>query len=170
MSDEIYQVWGFWITVGGTVLGFLSFLFAIMISSTTKKIREGLIDDVYKTNFKKTKSSIVKSLDTSIALINLDNKIDFNLIKQTLYDIEMYNKFFTKSTRKIIKKIFKTVKLMNTESMEKTWFTKIKGIFGTHSKLHETLSDELYRLKIYINRELDEHVEEIRGRFDERNY
>lgn len=147
MDNQMMTVWGFWITIAGTVFGFASLVIAIYISVNTNSIRKNLTNKHLKEKYRKTKSSILLQLNTSYSLIKEFDRLDAVSIKEGIISLSIYVDILTPNTKKKLKLLRKKIDNNTTND------TKI-GI----NNISEILFEVIQRLE----NELDEHTELVK--------
>ncbi|WP_041966415.1 hypothetical protein [Mesobacillus selenatarsenatis] len=111
-----YSVAGFYLTLLGTIFGIASLIFAIYISKTANKIKQNLMKGHIQEKYKKTKSSILKSLSISYKMVKEERVIDIWSIQETIISLSLYNEALSKDTKVKIKKLKKTLKRSSSKS------------------------------------------------------
>lgn len=110
MEIDAITIWGFFISVLGTILSLASLILAFIIRNNTKRISEKLFKKHLKDDYKKSKSTIIQQLDVIYNLYTSDKTVDRLLIKETLISLNLYEDLYSKKTKKLIANIEKEIK------------------------------------------------------------
>ncbi|MGE7185298.1 hypothetical protein ACQKKK_15200 [Peribacillus sp. NPDC006672] len=147
MSSDTMTVWGFWITVLGTILGVGSFLLTIYIGVNTNKIRNNFMKKHLQEKYNKSKKTILLDLHTSYLFLIDDMFVDDTKITESIISLGIYNTILTKTTKIKLKKLNKKVaKSSKTDSKDKK----------------RQIQYLLYEVIKRLENELDEHTEYLK--------
>lgn len=147
MSIDTMTVWGFWITVAGTFLGFISLILALYISVNTSKIKDNFMKKYLQERYRKTKKSIMLQLLTTYKLLREDNILDEAGINECIISLIIYNDILSIITKRKIKNLQKKI---NDDSKNSTHLGK--------KEIRNLMFEIIQRLE----NELDEHGEYLK--------
>lgn len=143
MSDTSMTIWGFWITVAGTILGGVSLVLTIYVSTTASKIKKNFIKKHLQEKYRKSKKTILLQLHTSYSLLKEDNFLDKNSIYESIILLRIYENVLSKTTNKKLKNLEKLIK------SHKEWNAISQNV---------EIRNVLYELITRLESELDEHT------------
>ncbi|MDW0111523.1 hypothetical protein [Sporosarcina aquimarina] len=146
MNNEIMTLWGFWISIAGTLFGFISLLIGIYISNNTIKIRKNFTKNHLRIRYKKTKGSILLQINTSYGLLKEFNRLDVQNIKEGIISLSLYDDILTMTTKRKLKKLRK--KINNPNSVTK--------------QNRDHISELLFEIIVRLENELDEYNDHIK--------
>ena len=97
-----------WFSIISGIISIIAAIFTVVVYFNTKSIKEQIIKDAGKKEYKESKSSVIKSLSTYLELMTEDNiyddKIKIDIIKE-ISILESYNEYNNKSLKTKMNKI-----------------------------------------------------------------
>lgn len=149
MTSETMTVWGFWITVAGTVLGLISLVLALYIGVNTSKIKGNLMKKHLEKKYRKTKRSIMVQLITSYNLLKEDNILDNSNIDECIISLSIYDEILSRITKSKLKTLSKK---LNDDTLNNT--------FKGKNEIRKLLYELIKRLENELD-EQDEYLKEV---------
>jgi hypothetical protein len=148
MSNNTMTLWGFWLSVIGTIVGIISLWISIQVGLTTYKVRYTLKKLHLQDKYKKSKKTIMLQLRTSYSLMVDENYIDEPKITESIISLLNFNEILTKTTKRHIKKMQKDI-------------TNSKKVSTDKGK--RELRDLLWTIITRLETEFDEKNEYLKG-------
>ncbi|MET3658366.1 hypothetical protein [Sporosarcina psychrophila] len=102
-----YDLIGLSVTILGTVIGIVSFIFTIYISKTATKIKKNLLTLHIQKEYKRSKESILKELAISYELVKDGGYIDSWKINEILINLNVYGKILSRKTLRTTRRLQK---------------------------------------------------------------
>jgi len=147
MSNETMTVWGFWITIAGTSLSFLSLLVAIFISVNTKKIQKNLTRNHLKEKYRKSKRAIMVQLYTSYELLKDFERMDNSSIHESIISLTIYEDILTRTTKSKLSRLKKKIDNDITNSTVSGKKEVSKLLYEVIKRLENELDEQFQHFK-----------------------